>query len=400
MLPVDHKAAARALEEEEDDEDQRGGMIFDDRRLEGLPPAAEDPSDDTQEWWFHLDEHDNILGPLSPSEMRRLYMDGRIGHSTMVRWLPVSFGKPEAAEQPVEGFSPMQELCTDLGPPFMDAPISKPPQKTFLSPKKSTRQVEAEAEEKRIRREAEARARERARHEFSKAAATLSGNRPSGACAMSSEKPSGAVCAESGSEQMIAEHAAGVGISPSPAANVHPQGISPGETAIPEATSRQEDEVLGTRKPETHEGGMQDSELQEEETNEWWFYLDKHNKILGPCSSQAMRRLYMDGHIGHSTMVRWLPVAYSMPEASEQPRDGFSPMQELCTDQGPPFMDAMDADRSSIPDSHVQSRVSRARNHKQGMAQLPDSTKTEPLSHNQPVAARQKTDEADESMRI
>eukprot|EP00966_Prymnesium_polylepis_P074065 1718676-Prymnesium_polylepis.1 len=54
----------------------------------------------SQEWWFHLDKHDNIIGPLSPSEMRRLYMDGRLGHSTMVRWLPVAYSRPEAAAQP------------------------------------------------------------------------------------------------------------------------------------------------------------------------------------------------------------------------------------------------------------------------------------------------------------
>ena len=55
--------------------------------------------------------------------MRALYMKGRLGHTTMVRWLPVSYSRPEAAAQPVDGFSPLQELCSDEGPPFMDAPL-------------------------------------------------------------------------------------------------------------------------------------------------------------------------------------------------------------------------------------------------------------------------------------
>lgn len=121
MLPVDHKAAAKALEEEEDDDDQRMSLaVFDDRPLEGLPPVAAD-TEASQEWWFQLDKHDNILGPYTPSQMRQLYQDGKLGHSTPVRWLPVAYAKPHAAEQPVDGFSPLQELCSDEGPPFMDA---------------------------------------------------------------------------------------------------------------------------------------------------------------------------------------------------------------------------------------------------------------------------------------
>ena len=58
--------------------------------------------------------------------MRALYMKGRLGHTTMVRWLPVSYSRPEAAAQHVDGFSPLQELCSDEGPPFMDAPLDEP----------------------------------------------------------------------------------------------------------------------------------------------------------------------------------------------------------------------------------------------------------------------------------
>lgn len=88
--------------------------------------SMQDYDTESQEWWFHLDKHDNILGPFTPWEMRRLYVSGLIGHTTMVRWLPVAYEKPQAYDQPVDGFSPLQEMCSDHGPPFIDAIADAP----------------------------------------------------------------------------------------------------------------------------------------------------------------------------------------------------------------------------------------------------------------------------------
>ena len=67
---------------------------------------------------------DSVHGPFSPYEMKELYEEGKIDERTKVRWLPVAYARPNAADQPAAAFSPLQELCDNYGPPFMDA---KPP---------------------------------------------------------------------------------------------------------------------------------------------------------------------------------------------------------------------------------------------------------------------------------
>ena len=62
--------------------------------------------------------------------MKELYEEGKIDERTKVRWLPVAYARPNAADQPAAAFSPLQELCDNYGPPFMDA---KPPAARSLS---------------------------------------------------------------------------------------------------------------------------------------------------------------------------------------------------------------------------------------------------------------------------
>jgi len=85
----------------------------------------EDGRPSTCEWWFYV-AGGKMKGPFTPFQMKGFYESGIVGHQTLVRWLPVSYGMPELEDQDVDETSALQELCGHGLPPFMDAPLDAP----------------------------------------------------------------------------------------------------------------------------------------------------------------------------------------------------------------------------------------------------------------------------------
>ena len=78
-----------------------------------------------------------------------------------------------------------------------------------------------------------------------------------------------------------------------------------------------------------------------EHAGEWWFVQDEEGVVHGPFSNGAMKKKYQKGVVHETTRVRFLPVEPDghPPTAAEQKEEPFAPLQELCTNEGPPFME-------------------------------------------------------------
>ncbi len=105
--------------------------------------AVAEEEDGEKEFWFYVDYHNKLLGPLSPNEMRKLYLNGVIGHSTRVSWHPVVDEVPLLEDQDLEDTAELREICGYDMPPFMDAKaetspklLSSPPKPKQKRPKK------------------------------------------------------------------------------------------------------------------------------------------------------------------------------------------------------------------------------------------------------------------------
>lgn len=73
----------------------------------------------------------------------------------------------------------------------------------------------------------------------------------------------------------------------------------------------------------------------------WWFVRDADgSKVSGPHTDDEMRKRYAKGSVSHATHVRSIPCTEGPPPQPQvQQHEAFAPLQELCTANGPPFMD-------------------------------------------------------------
>ena len=356
-----------SVEEEEEEEEEEEAAV------EAGGERGSQGDDATCEWWFYVDASGKINGPLAPSSMKTLYMQGRIGHTTKVRWLPISYSTPLLEEQEVSACSPLVELLDHAGvPPFMigaddssarmsarmsaDADMragassrTKKAKKVMVKkvrkvPKRVTEEEEAAAEEEAAREETEAEAAVRREAEFKEWEA--------------SEAKAEALKASS------ATRAAPVAAQSSRAVRGGARSAAPARLSTPDE---------GTVDGEGQGGAADDSN--EEDEQEYWFYIvpgspGGGNKALaGPHTSGEMKQHYLRGRISDSTSVRMIPFCTEPPSVEEQDPSSFSRLAELCDINGPPFMAAalppksppVTAKPQQLNAQAVRERVNRAR---------------------------------------
>eukprot|EP00966_Prymnesium_polylepis_P082486 1909818-Prymnesium_polylepis.1 len=77
----------------------------------------------------------------------------------------------------------------------------------------------------------------------------------------------------------------------------------------------------------------------EEATQQWWFTrASSAGDVEGPFTPEEMDWRYRAGQLASSSLVRWLPLAYTKPTREEQVAFEFAPLSMLCGDGGePPF---------------------------------------------------------------
>ena len=133
-----HATRAPPTIPEADEEEEESSEEEEDYEEEAAPEE-----DGEKEFWFYVDYHNKLIGPLSPNEMRKLYLNGVIGHSTRVSWHPVVDEVPLLEDQDLEDTAELREICGYDMPPFMDAKaetspklLSSPPKPKQKRPKK------------------------------------------------------------------------------------------------------------------------------------------------------------------------------------------------------------------------------------------------------------------------
>ena len=318
---VDKKPSGRAEEEEveeggdadSDEDDDDDVEEEDDDDDDDFDAQAHD--DGAHQWWFYV-SGGKLSGPFTPRQMKETFLQGTIGHQTMVRWLPVCYEEPKLEDQSLEATSPLGELKDMYGqPPFMQGSGGHK-DGGAASPKKKPK------------------AKRAAKKAASKAPPPLEEAFSGGS--------SVGIGIGGGLERNSSEIGATVGLGP--------VGVR-----SPSALERErEDDANGG----AEEGGDEDADG----SSAYWFYRGADMSIEGPFTPGEMKQLYLDGKIGNNANVRFLPVCYSEPSIKDQWEEHFSPLAELCGIEGPPFMSAaLPKKLKRAPSAKVRERVNRAR---------------------------------------
>ena len=74
----------------------------------------------------------------------------------------------------------------------------------------------------------------------------------------------------------------------------------------------------------------------------WFLRAGEGAAPSGPFTSREMKRRYLKGLVSHESLVRFLPgdaEAADVLTAAAQEDKAFAPLKELCTREGPPFME-------------------------------------------------------------
>ena len=95
------------------------------------------------------------------------------------------------------------------------------------------------------------------------------------------------------------------------------------ESKIEEDEEEKEEEAAG--------GGGGDSE--------WWFTKSVEGHVDGPFTNKEMRTKYQKGKVHESSLVRFLPCEDTRPTIDSQADADFAALEEMCSINGPPFMD-------------------------------------------------------------
>ena len=91
------EATRQKSEEEEEMEAEEAAFAAAEARAH---EDSEDEDAEASEFWFYRQSSGKVRGPFAPHEMRHLYEDGTVDERTKVRWLPVAYERPAAADQP------------------------------------------------------------------------------------------------------------------------------------------------------------------------------------------------------------------------------------------------------------------------------------------------------------